>query len=237
MKQSRSRSGSPARGERPGGDGLLSPAVQRALANKRAALAADAMLKISTPAGGAPAGALLQPSAPTPSGEPAEPLDGGVSLAGVGGSSPPNIPQQAIRGLLDAAASGSGGTQGAQVPLPLENGFAALGEVGTGGEDAGASSSSSPADASATMGLGATDAGGGGSVSYADALMGAAGTGAPPSESSTATAKKASPTRKSPRRETRRCVDCGTVQAASWHMTDHGLSCAMCVVNDARPPR
>ena len=144
-KQSRSRSVSPARGERQGGDGLLSPAVQRALANRRATLAAQAMLSISTPTEGAPAGALLQPSAPTPSGEPAEPLDGGVSLAGVGGSSPPNIPQQAIRSFLDAAASGSGGTPGAQVPLPLENGFAALEEVGTGDEDAGASSSPSPA--------------------------------------------------------------------------------------------
>ena len=76
-----SRSVSPARGERQGGEGLLSPAVQRALANRRAALAADARIAISTPGGGVPAGALPQPSAPTPSGQPAEPLDGGVSVA------------------------------------------------------------------------------------------------------------------------------------------------------------
>ena len=86
-QQSRSRDVSPVRDVRQGGEGLLSPAVQRVLANRRAALAADAMLAISTPGEGAPAGALSQPSAPTPSGDIAQPLDGGVSLAGVGGSS------------------------------------------------------------------------------------------------------------------------------------------------------
>ena len=95
-QQSRSRNVSPVRDERQGGEGLLSPAVQRVLANRRAALAADAMLAISTPVEGAPAGALPQPSAPTPSGQPAEPLDGGVSLAGVGGSSPMNISNHQI---------------------------------------------------------------------------------------------------------------------------------------------
>ena len=145
-----SRSVSPARGERQGGEGLLSPAVQRALANRRAALAADARIAISTPDGGVPAGALPQPSAPTPSGQPAEPLDGGVSLAGVGDSSPPNIPQQAIRQFLDAAAGGSGADLGTQVPVPTGNGFASPGkEPDVDDEEAGASPSS-PAAASAS---------------------------------------------------------------------------------------
>ena len=146
QQQSRSRSVSPARGERQGGDGLLGPAVQRALSNRRAALAAEAMLSISSPAEGAGKFFLPQPpSAPTPSGEPAEPLDGGVSLAGVGGSSPPRVPQQVIRQFLGAAASGSRAAPGDQVPLPIGNSFAELEEVGTNDEDAGASSSSSSA--------------------------------------------------------------------------------------------
>ena len=107
-KQSRSRSMSPASGERQGGEGLLSsPAIQRALQARRATLAL-AQESTSTPAGGAPAGSLLPPSAPTPDGQPASPLDGGVSLAGVAGSSPTIIPQQAIRGILGSVAQPSG---------------------------------------------------------------------------------------------------------------------------------
>ena len=150
---------SPARGERQGGEGLLSPAVQRALANRRAALAADARIAISTPGGGVPAGTLPQPSAPTPSGQPAEPLDGGVSLAGVGDSSPPDIPQQAIRKFLDAAAGGSRADLGSQVPVPTENGFAALGQEHDGDDGDAGASSSSPAAASATTELGTMDVG------------------------------------------------------------------------------
>ena len=90
MKQSSdSRSVSPARGERQGGGpGLLSPQVQRALARRRAAIAAAAENPSSTPTGGAPAGALLQPSAPTPTGQLADPMDGGVSFAGDTGVGP-----------------------------------------------------------------------------------------------------------------------------------------------------
>ena len=66
--------------------------------------------------------------------------------------------------------------------------------------------------------------------SYMQALMKAGGT-TPPKDVSTST------TRKSSRRETRRCIACGTVAAASWHMTDQGLKCAMCVVDEERPPR
>ena len=130
MKQrSMSRSVSPPPGGRQDGEGLLqSPAIQRALAARRATLAL-AMEASTTPSGGVPAGPLPAPSAPTPSGEIAQPLDGGVSLAGVEGNSPATIPQQAIRQFLGAADRG-GPTLVAQVPVPLENGFAALGDLG-----------------------------------------------------------------------------------------------------------
>ena len=99
MSDLRPRSLSSAR-DRQGGDYVRrSPAVQRALASRRAALAADGV-STSTPASGAPAGFTSQPSAPTPNGSLAEPLDGGVGFNGITGTEPTVIPQEAIRGIL-----------------------------------------------------------------------------------------------------------------------------------------
>ena len=207
---------SPARGERQGGEGLLnSPAVLRALQNRRAILAAErlAALSASTPSGIGPAGPLLAPSAPTPAGQTADPLDGGVSLAGVSGSSPNVVPQEAIRGLLRSRDSEPRQEGQQPVPDPIEysNLYDALDDQD---DDEDPSSTSSPLNPTTTQvstgsGVSGSDEGG----SYMQALMRAGGT-TPPKAVSTST------TRKSSRRETRRCVACGTVQAASWHMTD-----------------
>ena len=164
-------------------------------------------------------GALLAPSAPTPDVQTADPLDGGVSLAGVSGSSPNVVPQETIRGLLRSRDTEPRQEGQQPVPDPIEysNLYDALDDQD---DDEDPSSTSSPLNPTTTQvstgsGVSGSDEGG----SYMQALMKAGGT-TPPKAVSTST------TRKSSRRETRRCVACGTVSAASWHMADAGLKCA-----------
>ena len=171
MSDLRPRSLSPAR-ERQGGDYVRrSPAVQRALALRRAALAAENS-STSTPTSGAPAGLPSQPSAPTPNGSFAEPLDGGIGFNGIAGTEPVVIPQEAIRGILQQPQDRTPG----QPPSPSDGHVP--NPVGTqiDPQISGAPSPTTLTQMASALGYGASGSGGG-EVSASEAASQDAGFG------------------------------------------------------------